>query len=102
MNDPFRSERATPSSRTAESIDLATPAAHLKRGSGKEGLVLPHEVWPEQLLSLEDLVCCMQACLDCQTGRVHCVAPSGNDEEYEIGLLASSLEEYLEHWLREE
>ena len=44
----------------------------------------------------------MQACLDYKTGRVLCVAPSGNDEEYEIGPIASSLEEYLERWLREE
>lgn len=83
-------------------IDLAKTAEHWKRGSGKEGLVLPHKVWPHQLLSLEDLGCCKQACLDCKTGRVLCVAPSVNDEEYEIGLIASSLEEYLEHWLREE
>jgi len=74
-------------------IDLAKTAEHWKRGSGREDLLLPHEIWPEQLLSLEDLGCCMEACLDCKTGRVLCVAPSGNDEEYEIGPIASSLEE---------
>jgi len=83
-------------------IDLAKTAEQWKRGSGKEDLLLPHEVWPEQLLSLEDLGCCMKACLDCKTGRVLCVAPSGNDQEYEIGSIAPSLEEYLERWLREE
>jgi len=83
-------------------VDLAKTAEHWKRGSGKEDLLLPHEVWPQQLLSLEDLGCCMQACLDGKTGRVLCVAPSGNDEEYEIGLIAPSLEEYLERWLRED
>jgi SMI1 / KNR4 family (SUKH-1) len=83
-------------------IDLAKPAENWKRGSGREDLLLPHEVWPEQLLPLEDLGCCMQACLDCKTGRVLCVAPSGNDEEYEIGPISPSLEQYLERWLREE
>ena len=83
-------------------IDLAKTAEQWKRGSGKEDLLLPHEVWPEQLLSLEDLGCCMKACLDCKTGRVLCVAPSGNDEEYEIGPIALSLEEYLERWLCDE
>jgi SMI1 / KNR4 family (SUKH-1) len=83
-------------------VDLSNVAGQGKRGSGKEDLLLPHEVWPQGLLSLEDLGCCMRACLDCKTGGVLCVAPSGNDEEYEIGPIASSLEEYLERWLREE
>jgi hypothetical protein len=83
-------------------IGLAKTAEHWKRGSGREDLLLPHEVWPEQLLSLEDLGCCTEARLDCKTGRVFCVAPSGNDEEYEIGPIASSLEEYLERWLHDE
>lgn len=83
-------------------IDLAKTAEHWKRASSKKDLLLPHEVWPEQLLSLEDLGCCMQAWLDCKTGRVLCIAPSGNDEEYEVGMIAPSLEEYLDRWLREE
>jgi SMI1 / KNR4 family (SUKH-1) len=83
-------------------IDLANVAGQGKRGSGKEDLLLPHEVWPEQLLLFEDLGCCMEACLDCKTGHVLCIAPSGNDEEYEIGPIAPSLEEYLERWLRDE
>jgi SMI1 / KNR4 family (SUKH-1) len=86
----------------AQLIDLSSAAKQGKYGSGKEDLLLPHRVWPEQLLSLEDLGCCMKACLDCKTGRVLCVAPSGNDEEYEIGPIAPSLEDYLERWLRDE
>jgi hypothetical protein len=80
-------------------VDLADYAGQWRGGNGGEYLLLPNEVWPEQLLSLEDLGCCMQACLDCKTGRVLCTAPSGNDEEYEIGLIAPSLEDYLERWL---
>ena len=84
-------------------VDLADYTEHWRPSSSGTGvLLLPSAVWPEQLLSLEDLGCCMRACLDCKTGRVLCVAPSGNDEEYEIGPIASSLEEYLERWLREE
>ncbi len=84
-------------------IDLANYEGQWKRGSGKEDLLLlPHEVWPEQLLSFEDLGCCMQACLDCKTGCVLCTAPSGNNEEYELRLIAPSLEDYLERWLRGE
>lgn len=83
-------------------VDLADYAGRWRRGRTREYLLLPHEVWPEQLLPLEDLGCCMKACLDCQTGCVLCTAPSGNDEEYEIGPIASSLEEYMERWLRDE
>jgi len=83
-------------------VDLSSVAGQGKRGSGKEDLLMPHEVWPQRILSLEDLGCCMKACLDCKTGRALCVAPSGNDEGYEIGPIAPSLEEYLERWLRDE
>ena len=83
-------------------IDLADYAGQWRGGNGGEYLLLPNEVWPEQLLSLENLGCCMQACLDCKTGRVLCTAPSGHDEEYEIGPIAPSLEDYLERWLRGE
>jgi hypothetical protein len=53
-------------------------------------------------LSLEDLGCCMDACLDRKTGRVLCTAPLGNDERYELGPLNASLPDYLERWLRGE
>ncbi len=77
-------------------VDLADYAGQGKRGSGKENLLLPYEVWPERLLPLEDLGCCMQACLDCNTGLILCMAPSANEEEYELGLIVPSLEDYLE------
>jgi hypothetical protein len=81
-------------------VDLADYAERWRRAGGS--LLLPNEVWPEQLLPLEDLGCCMKACLDCKMGRVLCVAPSANDAEYEIGLIAPSLEGYLERWLHDE
>ena len=75
-------------------VDLADYAQHWQPTKSGKGLpLLPYAVWPEQLLSLEDLGCCMKACLDCKTGRILCIAPSGNDEEYEIGPIAPSLEE---------
>lgn len=84
-------------------VDLADYAEHWRPSAdGTRVLLLPSAVWPEQLLSLEDLGCCMQACLDCKTGRVLCIAPSDNDEEYELGPIAPSLEEYVERWLRGE
>jgi hypothetical protein len=87
---------------SARLVDLADYAGQWRGGNGGEYLLLPNEVWPEQLLSLEDLGCCMQTCLDCKTGRVLCTAPSDNDEDYEIGSIAPSLEDYLERWLRGE
>jgi hypothetical protein len=84
-------------------VDLADYAQHWQPTTSGKGLfLLPYVVWPKQLLSLEDVGCCMKAYLDCKTGRVLCTAPSSNDEEYEIGPIASSLEEYLERWLRDE
>jgi SMI1 / KNR4 family (SUKH-1) len=84
-------------------VDLADYAQHWKpTPSGKGLLLLPYAVWPAQLLTLEDLGCCMHACLDCKTGRVFCTAPSASDTEYELGPVAPSLEDYLERWLRDE
>lgn len=68
--------------------------------SGKKLLLLPLSVWPEQLLTLEDLGCCQYTCLDYKTGRVFCTASSASDEKYELGLVADSLELYLERWLQ--
>lgn len=84
-------------------VDLADYAQHWKpTPSGKGLLLLPSAVWPAQLLPLEDLGCCQRACLDCKKGRVFCTAPSASDEEYELGEVTPSLEDYLEHWLNGE
>ncbi len=84
-------------------VDLADYAQHWKpTKSGKGLLRLPYAVWPAQLVPLEDLGCCQHACLDCKTGRVFCTAPSASNEAYELGLIAASLEVYLERWLRGE
>jgi SMI1/KNR4 family protein SUKH-1 len=84
-------------------VDLADYAQQwMPTRSSKGLLLLPYAVWPAQLVPLEDLGCCQHACLDCKTGRVYCTAPSASDEEYELGLIADSLEDYLERWLRGE
>jgi len=84
----------------ARLVDLAD--YQWKREKSEEYLLLPCAVWPEQLLSLEDMGCCQEACLDCKTGRVLCTAPTENDEDYILWLLSPSLEGWLERWLRGE
>lgn len=84
-------------------IDLADYTLHWQSiPTERERLLLPYAVWPAQLLTLEDLGCCQDAYLDCKTGLVFCTAPTENDKEYELVLIADSLEEYLEHWLQGE
>ena len=84
-------------------VDLANYAQHWKpTPSGKGQLLLPYTVWPEQLLPLEDVGCCMHVCLDCKTGGVFCTAPSASDTEYELGPIAPRLSDYLERWLQGE
>jgi hypothetical protein len=74
-------------------VDLADYAHQWKQSPcGKSLLLLPYAVWPEQLLSLEDLGCCQQACLDCGTGHVLRTATGASDDEYEVGLLNASKE----------
>jgi SMI1 / KNR4 family (SUKH-1) len=84
-------------------VDLADYAQDWKpTKSGKGLLLLPYVVWPAQLVPLEDLGCCQHICLDCKTGHVFCTAPSASDEEYELGLVTDSLEDYLKRWLQGE
>ncbi len=84
-------------------VDLADYAQDWKpTKSGKGLLLLPYAVWPAQLVPLEDLGCCRHACLDSKTGHVFCTAPSVSSEEYELGPVAASLEEYLARWLQGE
>ena len=84
-------------------VDFADYAHYWQHtSSGRELLLLPYTVWPTQLLTLEDLGCCQHACLDCKKGHVFCTAPTENDEEYELVLIAASLEDYLERWLQGE
>ncbi len=90
----------------AQLVDLGAYAEHWKQvGPGRRRdsyLLLPYLVWPEQLLSLEDLGCCQEVCLDCKTGSLFCTAPTTNNDEYIVWLVAPSLENYLERWLRDE
>ncbi len=90
----------------AQLVDLAAYAKLWKRvepGRRREAyLLLPYTVWPEQLLSLEDVGCCQDMCLDCKTGSVFCTAPTAHNDEYIIWLVAPSLEHYLERWLKDE
>ncbi len=90
----------------AQLVDLAAYAERWKQvepGRRRDAyLLLPYAVWPEQVLSLEDLGCCQDVCLDCKTGSVYCTAPTANNDEYIIWLVASSLEHYLERWLTDE
>ncbi len=90
----------------AQLIDLAAYAPHWKhREAGRRRdafLLLPYAVWPKQMLSLEDMGCCQNVCLDNTTGSVFCTAPTANDDEYILWLVAPSLEDYLERWLCDE
>jgi hypothetical protein len=90
----------------AQLVDLGAYAEHWKQletgGRRDSYLLLPYLVWPEQLLSLEDLGCCQEVGLDCKTGNLFCTAPTANNDEYIIWLVAPSLENYLERWLDEE
>jgi SMI1 / KNR4 family (SUKH-1) len=65
-------------------------------------LLLSYVVWPEQLLSLEDLGCCQEVCLDCKNGGVFCTAPTARNDEYIVWHVTPSLEHYLDRWLRYE
>jgi SMI1 / KNR4 family (SUKH-1) len=84
----------------ARLVDLANYAWEPQRDKNMEYLLLPYEVWPEQLLSFEDLGCCQEACIDSKTGYILRTAPTANDEEYILLRLAPSLQVYLEHWLQ--
>jgi len=89
----------------AQLVDLGAYAEHWKQVKPERRrnsyLLLPYVVWPEQLLSLEDLGCCQEVCLDCKTGSVFCTAPTVNNHEYIVWLEAPSFEHYLEHWLKD-
>lgn len=83
----------------ARLIDLAQYALQWRLGkSMAEYLILPYGIWPKQLLSLCDLGCCREACLDVKSGIIVCTAPTSN-EQYVVRLLSPSVERWLEQWL---
>ncbi|GAC1697350.1 MAG: hypothetical protein NVS9B9_19920 [Ktedonobacteraceae bacterium] len=102
----FRSQvgyAALQQSEPIQLIDLGDYTQHWQSTPTARGLLLlPYTVWPAQLLTLEDLGCYQHACLDCKTGRIFCTAPTESDEKYELVLIATSLEDYLERWLQGE
>ena len=63
-------------------VNLADSAHRWEQShSGKSLHFLPYTVWPEKLLSLEDVGYCQQSCLDYKTGRVLCTSLGANDKE---------------------
>lgn len=76
-------------------------ASYAERWTASHRLLLPYGTWPERLLSLCDLGCVQDACVD-QYGQMFLVAPSQWNESYWLTQLPWTLETWLWRWVRNE